>query len=88
MDLELQEEVLYDELQEFTKAYFRDKDLRKRIWDKHWLSIDYGEWDECYELCSKKDGVIDMERSQWKLIEKMFYMIKNSIYLSNQLTTC
>lgn len=88
MDLELQEEVLFDELQEFTKSYFQSKDLRKKIWDKYWLSIDYWEWDECFELYHRKDWVIDMERDWYKLVEKMFYMIKNRIYLSNQLTTC
>lgn len=88
MDLQLQEENLFDELQEFTKAYFKDGDLRKRIWDKYWLSIDYGEWEECYELDSKKDGVIEFDRHWDKLVEKMFYMIKNHIYLSNQTTTC
>lgn len=85
MDLQLQEENLLDELQEFTKAYFQDGDLRKRIWNKYWLSIDYGEYEECYELDSRKDGVIELDRHWDKLVEKMFYMIKNHIYLSNQL---
>jgi hypothetical protein len=38
LDLELKEQQisLYeDELPEFTKAYFKDGDLRKRIWDKY-----------------------------------------------------
>lgn len=88
MDLELQEENLLDELQEFTKAYFHDKDLRKRIWDKHWLSVDYAEWEECYELYSKTEWTLDLERHWEKIVEKLFYMIKNKIYLSNQLIPC
>jgi hypothetical protein len=44
----------------------------------------YWEYEECYELNHKKEGVISLERDPRRTLEKMFFIIKNWIKVTKE----